>query len=521
MHSKKNHQTNFGFYHLSLIVLFLLAIILRFYHFDNRWFVDFDPARDAMVAREAINLKKIPPIGAFSSAGPFVWGPLYYWEIMLAYLIAPNTIYAPWILYGLMDLLFIFIMIKIGQLAWGNLGGFILGLITTISTGQLLRSTLVNQPTLIPLFGALVILNLILYLKSKNLIYLFAMGLATGLALNNHFQFLNYGLFILILLVEERKKWVNIFRGGILYILGVIIPLIPLFYWDSQRGWKNINNVMDFFLIAQYRFWVSNRWLLYAGKFWPQLWTNIIGGKLWLGYVLMFGSIFLLFYGLLTKKLPKNTLWLAIIFGMMVFVNRYYRGERFEGYMLYFYPFVMYFSAYTLITLYKTKKLLGIILLSAVIIFTIKADIKLIREQLQTDQVRTVIRNLVNEIKYKLPGEKFRIYDLQYINPTPSMVTSFMMSFQDMIDENKGKRLGFGCLDLPYPKLATVSAIVKTTWIYDLTNYWDKPKFQQDKWINVSPKYVSLDIMEWWKVKKFNSTFCLFCFIKEKLTGKI
>ncbi len=42
----------------------------------------------------------IPLIGSFSSAGPFVFGPVYLWSIMLGLVIFP-TFYGPWIILGI------------------------------------------------------------------------------------------------------------------------------------------------------------------------------------------------------------------------------------------------------------------------------------------------------------------------------------------------------------------------------------------------------------------------------------
>lgn len=62
---------------LLVIVIFIVAAILRFYNFYEGWGVGGDSARDISIAREAIERREIPLIGPFSSAGPFVTGPMY------------------------------------------------------------------------------------------------------------------------------------------------------------------------------------------------------------------------------------------------------------------------------------------------------------------------------------------------------------------------------------------------------------------------------------------------------------
>lgn len=514
-------KTNKKLYLFLILAILAVAIFLRFYSFTQRWSIDFDPARDATVAREALKLKKIPLIGAFSSAGPFVWGPIYYWLIMLSYLIAPNTLLAPWILFTLLDIVFVLIMIKIGEICWGQKGGLILGLIGTISTGQLFRASLVNQPTLVSLFGSLAILNFLLYAKTKKSLYLFFLGGSIGLALNMHFQALNFFLFALVIIFVEKTKWRKILINSLIFLAGVILTLSPLLYWDYTQGWKNINNVLDYFLIGQYRIWVSNRWLTYAGKFWPQLWSRVIGDHIVFGYLFIGLTAVFILYLLFTKKIHKTTLWLAIVFVIQVILNRYYRGERFEGYLVYFHPLIMFFSAFVIINLLKIKGWLGFGFLILISLFTLKADVKLIRFQKRPNNPGKIMKKFVAQLKTVRPNEKFRVYDYQYINRAPSMTASFLLSFENLIDEENGTRLGFSVLDkMPYKKLTKISGIAETVFVYDLTPHWSSKSFNQKDWINVSPQFVCLDNLEWWKVKEFKSTFSLTDYIKEKLRLK-
>jgi len=518
-----NKKIKINFYQIGVFFIFFFAVFLRFYRINDRWSVDYDPARDSMVAREALRLKNIPQIGAFSSAGPFVWGPIYFWFIMLSYAIAPNFIFAPWVLYTIVDLIHILVMIKIGKISWGEKGGLILGLITAISTGMLFRASLVNQPTLVPVCGSLVILTFLLYAKTKKPLYLLLMGMSIGWALNNHFQALNYLFFApLIILLTEKTKIKKVFISSLSFLIGLIIPLLPLAYWDYHMGWKNIKNVLDYFLIGQYRLWVSNRWLIYAGQYWPKLWSSVIGGNLIYGYLFIGLIIVFLITQLIAKKLPKTIFGLATVFGILLVLNRYYRGERFEGYMVYFYPLIIYFSGYVIVSLIKLNKMLAVTFLIPLLFFTLKADLRLIKNQMDPNNPRPIINKLVKELKVLRPKEKFKIYDDRYLSPTPSMMTSFFLSFANLIDEKNGTILGFSTQDnLPYPKLTEVNGILQQTNIYDLTSFWSKKEFDQQRWINVSPKFVCLDILEWWKVKEFKSTFCLTCFTKEKLTAGI
>lgn len=501
--------------------IFLLAFSLRFYQFNKRWSLDFDPSRDVLVAKTALELKKIPLIGAFSSAGPFVWGPVYWWIIMLAYFFAPNYLSAPFFLFALIDLIFVFIMVKIGKLIFGKKKGLLLGLIAAISTSQLYRYHNVNQPTLIPFFGSLIILNFFYYQKTKKSIYSFFAGISLGLALNMHFQALNWFLFPLIIIIINFKKIKRLVIDMFLFFLGVFLPLSPLIYWDYQQNWKNINNVLDYFLIGQYRIYVPNRWLTYLGSYWPEFWSYVFGGHKIIGLFFMAFSFIALGCQFFKKKLSLFIFYLALIFAFIFILNRYYRGIRFEGYMLYFVPFIMIFSAYVFNFLFKINKILFYFLLFCSCFLTLLKDFHLIKQQTRKNQPKEVIRKTIEILKNKKPGKKFIVYNDNYHNPTPSFIASALLTFENLIDEKNGEILGFSTNNnIEAEKIATIEDVGPTVYLYGLSKNWYKPDFDKNNWINVSPQYVCLDNLEWWKVKEFKSTFNLKSFLQDRFNVK-
>lgn len=115
LENKKNKYL-FFFYCL----LFLIAIYLRYSHFNARIGLGEDVSRDITIAQVALHYRQLPLIGSFSSAGPFVFGPIFIWFIMLSYLILPFTFYAPYILTGIVGLTTIGIIAYSGYLLGGK-----------------------------------------------------------------------------------------------------------------------------------------------------------------------------------------------------------------------------------------------------------------------------------------------------------------------------------------------------------------------------------------------------------------
>jgi hypothetical protein len=503
----KKHQ-----YSLAIIFLLLLGSFLRFYHFDQRWSMHSDPARDALVASQALKLRQLPFIGSFSSAGPFVFGPLFYYFVMISYLFYPQLILAPWILLTLVDILLILIMVKIGRLLVSKKMGLIMGLLTAFSPAQLLRGNSLSQHTFLNLFSALIILNFSLFIKKKKKIFLFLMGLSLGCALSMHYQAVTLFLFIPAIFFLDKFSFKKAIKRIFFILAGFLIPSFPLLYWDSTQGWKNIKNILDFFLIGQYRIWVSRRWLTYIGQFWPDFWGEIINQELFFGSLFIILSSLIVFYLFLKKKLGKTLLFLAIIFLLQLTLTRYYRGELFRGYLFLYHPFVFLFSGLVIEKIWNWKKVVGIGLLALVIVFALKNDFLIIN---QKPEQLSKMKALVGRIRTQYPDEKFRLYTHRALfDSTLSFELSLFLSFQDLIDEKNGLPLGISSVELPYLEI-TKSEYRPEFYLYNLRDFWDNPKIlDQKEWINASPEYVCHDILEWWKVKEFKCSFSLTDYVK-------
>src|SRR5205823_1849730 len=105
--------------------------------------------------KEALSRHELPLMGSFSSAGPFVFGPLFYWFIMFSFLIIPFTLQAPWILLIATGLIVVSIYGYIGRLIAGKNLSLIMAFLAAVSPQLINRSTALNQHSLIGFFAPL------------------------------------------------------------------------------------------------------------------------------------------------------------------------------------------------------------------------------------------------------------------------------------------------------------------------------------------------------------------------------
>lgn len=507
-----------GLYKVLVSLIILFSFILRFYDFPNRWGLGGDDGRDAMIALEALKRHELPLIGSFSSAGPFVFGPLHYWFIMLSYLVLPFLINAPWIFIGLTGVLTVLLFIYLGKLIGGEKLSLLVGLLAATSPQLVVRSLMLGQHTFISTFSVLLVIGFILLWQKKKLEYAFLMGISLGIALSMHYQVINLFIFFPAIFLITSLTFLKRIKAFLIMFLGLLIPSLPLLYWDLQQNFANINNILDYFLIGQYRIYVPNSWKIFLFDFVPWYWSFVIGRFHVFAFILgvLSGLTYLVLA--LKRKLKLEVVVLGVIFFILLFVTRFYKGERSEGYLLYLAPFILIFSSIFISNLlfnkHKYLKIIGVIFLIIILVgnfITIK----------NTYQISPAgaYKNIADALIKKYPKYKFSLYVYKYKLYDTSMGLSLIMGFQNKIDE-KGFPLGVSCYGKGCP-YGIKPAIDVGVAILDLREV-RKEDFDKDKklWINVNQANVYDDLIGWSKKHELKSTFSLKNYIMERI-GKL
>ena len=325
-----------------LILLILLAIgaFLRFYNYENRISLGWESARDYFVSDVGWGEKQLPLTGPWASIAPLTIGPWYWYFLILSRFFIPS-LYAPWIALGLASLSIVLIMYRIGVLLIDKRLGLILAFLAALSPNLLHNSLFLTNPSLIVFLSSLCILVFLeIFIKNRGWLWGVLLGWLVGFTLLTHYQ--GGGLLTLVLLLLFlRKKKVVIFLSS---LLGLFIAALPMLIFELNNHWFNTRGVLDFVLYRQYQLWTSMRWLKFIFELFPDTWVGLTGGPPWFGLVLMFGSGLILFLRLIRKKLPFPLFLLGISFLIQVIVVRYWRGERYLGWIQFFSPYLFIFT---------------------------------------------------------------------------------------------------------------------------------------------------------------------------------
>ncbi|MBI2443480.1 MAG: glycosyltransferase [Candidatus Levybacteria bacterium] len=191
---------SFTFASISLLLLLSLSSFLIFYRLDELMMFFGDFGRDYLTARDAILHSNIPLVGITSSVTWLHQGPLSVWFIALSFLGTDFNPLAPVYLYGFFSVITTYAIYRLGGLMFTKTAGLLAALFFTTSPLVLVNARIPYHTSPIPLFSAIFLLFLWVFIKKRK--FIFFLGLSLGL-----------------LLLLELSNAVLFFVLGALYVL--------------------------------------------------------------------------------------------------------------------------------------------------------------------------------------------------------------------------------------------------------------------------------------------------------------
>lgn len=479
-------------FQILIFLIILLAIILRFANYQNRWGLAIDQAYSAVIARHALETHKIPLLGPFSSAGPFQTGGEWYWIIMVGTLIYPFSVITPWVFMTSLYVLFVFLMIRFGTELIDKKFGLILGLFSAISTAQITQGTNLANQSPLALFSLFSIWSSVRFSRTKNPLYLFLLGFFVAFGAAIHLQ--GVGLFLLIIATLVFTKYFNL-KGYIYLLLGLALPLLPILISDFSHNFFNFKNMLYYYLHDQYRISLDvlgRRWLTYLGVFWPASWNFIIGGNIIIGYLFGLGFLLTILKTILKKSIKTEWLIIYTSFLGMIFLLRYTRTPLFDSYLVFIHPFVLLISAFIMYNLIRRNLLLGLAAIVIVLGFSLQKDFaeitysKINGTDLQTLEFEKILID-------KYPKEKFAIYDYKRLTPIASFPLSLYLETDGKIND-QGFKIGIATSGATLN--ATILLKSNSYVIFDL-NSKSKKQLDNEEWSLVNPSAIYNETENW------------------------
>lgn len=479
-----------------VIAILLLAIILRFINYHNRWGLASDQAAFALTGIHALRAHELPLLGPFSSGGPFQTGGIWYWLVALGKLVFFGSIQGPWLFMGLLSLVFVIAMIIAGSLLGGANLGLISGLLSAVSTAQITQSTNLSNQTPIALPAVGTIIAALLYIKTKTPRYLFFVGLGIGIASAIHLQ--GAGL-VPIAIAAVLLSGLPTLQGLMLLALGILAPWVSVLWADSGHSWYNTKNMIQYYAVDQYRISLDvlgRRWLTFGTQFIPNIWSFTIGGFRWVGILTIILGLGVAAYQVLTRKVTKGWVFVFISFVGCLTMARYAHVPLFDSFVVFFHPFILLLTAGVVWFFLSRSKIIGIALLILIVAMsTIKNFQEITRATNLSAQEAIRLRSALSSF---FPEKKIALYDFFYKNTSSSFPLLMYLEEKNLVAPD-GVRVG---ISHPNPDIDPSHKILYTdamgVSLYDLTGS-SSAQLGDGHWAYVDAEVIYQSVEHWYQ----------------------
>ncbi len=373
-----------------LIAMILFAgAFLRLYRINEYMTFLGDEGRDVIVVRKL--LVDFDPIlvGPGTSIGDMYLGPLYYYMMAPALLLANFSPVGPAVMVALLGLATVFFVWYVTREWFGKLAAFLASLLYATAPIVIVYSHSSWNPNIMPFFALLCIYSVWRIWRFNELKWLIILGVSYSFVLQSHYLGLLLapviGVFWFLAFLHLRKtKNTKYFIQNTIYSTLIFLLLMsPLALFDARHGWRNFSAVKRFFFERQTT--VSIRPWTAVPKLWPIV--EKINTRLLSGMYFLVGKFLSLFFALgitlLIVRLLKNVkllhnkdihafLLLFVWLGVALVGLGLYKQEIYDHYYGFFFPapFMLFGGLVTTLIGSAKEKIVLLHWLTYLIIFT-------------------------------------------------------------------------------------------------------------------------------------------------------
>jgi 4-amino-4-deoxy-L-arabinose transferase-like glycosyltransferase len=249
----KNNKVEAAVLGLILIV----ASVCRLYKIDQYMTFLGDEGRDVIIVRNIFVELHPPLIGPGTSIGNMYLGPLYYYMMAPALLLANFSPVGPAVQIAILGIITVWFVWWVGRLWFSKKAGLIAAGLYAISPTIIVYSRSSWNPNIMPFIALLCICSIWKVWKDHKMGWLIVLGISFACVLQSHYLglLLTPTLFIFWFLtfLSVRKTDLNkkFTKDSIIGIVIFFLLMSPLLIFDIRHNWENTRAMYTFFTMRQ------------------------------------------------------------------------------------------------------------------------------------------------------------------------------------------------------------------------------------------------------------------------------
>lgn len=303
-----------------LIIIFVLAIVIRFLYFPNNIYFGYDQARDAYSALD-ITKGDIQIVGPTTSFKGLNHGVLYYYLLAPIYFLSGGNPVAAAAMLRILNALGVFLIFYLGKIIFGSKNvGLFAALLFAVSFEQTQFSIYMGNPTLASLTVPLMYLGLAMVIFSNNKWGLPLALLGLGFSIQFEFSLIYLVIpFVLIILTFFKSFLKTSLRILAISFFALILSLSTFIVSELKYNFRMIKTFLEFSksssgktaddILSVYGYTVST---ISSFNIWGDLPLNLL--------VLLIILLLFLFLLVKRKEIREQLIFLAIWFFSLILI---------------------------------------------------------------------------------------------------------------------------------------------------------------------------------------------------------
>jgi len=240
-----------------LVFILLIGAFSRLYKIDQYMTFLGDEGRDVIIVRRIFTELHPPLIGPGTSVGGVYLGPLYYYMMAPALLLANFSPVGPAVQIALLGVLTIAFVWFVGKKWFGVKAGLIAAGLYAISPTVITYSHSSWNPNIMPFFSLLSIYSIWKVWKEKKFNWLIILGVSFAFVIQSHYlgvllvpTIALFWFLTLRNLKSEKGSKLEIrtfIRKSLLAALVFAVLMSPLLFFDLRHNWMNTKAMLKFY----------------------------------------------------------------------------------------------------------------------------------------------------------------------------------------------------------------------------------------------------------------------------------